>query len=165
VQAKNVPRRRLQFGNQAVDCVGISWGDISTAYYTTGIPNIAVYFEATKDLEQIVGLPGLGKWLFGTPLGQAFLRRQIGKLPEGPDPEAQKAQVIQILGIVEDARGREMRAILTVPGAYHLTALTALRIAGEVDGGRVEPGSHNPAPVFGADFITTFDGCAITDFD
>ena len=163
VQAKKVPRRRLQFGNQAVDCVGISWGDIAAAYYTTGIPNIAVYFKSTKDLEQIVGLPGIVKWLFGTPLGQAFLRRQIDKLPEGPDPEIQKAQVTQILGIVEDASGREARAILTAPGPYHLTALTALRIAGEVEGGRVEPGGQNPAPVFGADFITTFDGCTITD--
>ena len=164
-QVKKVPRRQLQFGNQAVDCVGISWGDISTAYYTTGIPNIAVYFELTKDLEQIVRLPGIVKWLFSTPLGQAFLRRQIEKLPLGPDAEAQKAQVTQILGIVEDASGREMRAILTVPGPYHLTALTALRIAGEVDGGRVEPGSRNPAQVFGADFIATFEGCTITDID
>ena len=162
---RSAPRRRLQFGNQAVDCVGISWGDIATAYYTTGIPNIAVYFEATKDLEQIVGLPGFVKWLFGTPLGQAILRRQIEKLPDGPDPEIQQAQVTQILGIVEDASGRERRAILTAPGPYHLTALTALRIAGEVDGGRVEPGSQNPAQVFGADFIATFEGCTITDFD
>ena len=157
------PRRRLQFGNREVDCVGISWGDVATAYYTTDIPTIAVYFESTKDLERIVGLPNIVKWLFATSLGQAFLRRQIEILPEGPDPEKQKTQTTQILGIVEDADGREMRSILQTPGGYHLTALTALRIADEVDGGRAEPGTHNPAQIFGSNFITTFDGCAISD--
>ena len=162
--SKKVPRRRLQFGNREVDCVGISWGDVATAYHTTGIPTIAVYFESTKDLERIVGLPRFVKWLFATSLGQAFLRRQIDKLPEGPDPEKQVTHVIQILAIVEDANGLEMRSVLNTPGAYHLTALTALRIAEEVDGGRVEFGTHNPAQIFGSSFIAAFDGCAITDF-
>ncbi len=160
---KTPPRRRLRFGDREVDCVGISWGDGATAYYTTGIPNIAVYFESTEDIEQIVGLPGFVRWLFSTTLGQAFLRRRIEKLPEGPDPEAQKTQVTQILGIVEDADGAEMRSILKTPGGYHLTAMTALRIAGEVDGGKGEPGAHNPARIFGSKFIATFEGCAITD--
>ncbi len=160
---KKAPRRRLQFGDREVDCVGISWGDVATAYYTTGIPNIAVYFESTKDLERIVGLPGFARWLLGTTPGQAFLRRQIEKLPEGPDPEAQKTQVTQILGIVADANGAEMRSVLKTPGGYHLTALTALRIADEVDGGKGEPGTHNPARIFGSSFITTFEGCAIAD--
>ena len=160
---KKAPRRRLQFGDREVDCVGISWGDVATAYYTTGIPNIAVYFESTKDLERIVGLPSFARWLLGTTPGQAFLRRQIEKLPEGPDPEAQKTQVTQILGIVADANGAEMRSVLKTPGGYHLTALTALRIADEVDGGKGEPGTHNPARIFGSSFITTFEGCAIAD--
>ena len=155
---KKPPRRELQFGNRKLDCVGISWGDIATAYYTTNIPNIAVYFESTKELEQIAGLPRPVQWLFSTPPGQAFLRRQIEKLPEGPDPEKQKTQVSQILGIAEDADGREMRSILKTPGGYHLTALTAIRIATEVDGGRAVPGTQNPALVFGSDFIATFDG-------
>ncbi len=160
---KKLPRRQLQFGNQEVDCVGVSWGDVATAYYTTDIPNITVYIESTKDVEQIVGLPSFVQWLFSTSLGQAFLRRQIEKLPEGPDPEEQKTQVTQILGIVEDTNSREMRSILKTPGGYHLTALTALRIADEVDCGRVEPGTHNPAQIFGSNFIATFDGCAFTD--
>jgi len=162
---KKPPRRQLQFGDLEVDCVGVSWGDVATAYYTTGIPNITVYFESTKDLEKIVGLPSFVQWIFSTSLGQAFLRRQIEKLPEGPDPEKQKTQVTQILGIVEDINGGEMRSVLKTPGGYRLTALTALRIADEVDGGKGEPGTHNPAQIFGSNFIATFEGCAITDID
>ena len=160
---KKPPRRPMRFGNREVDCVGISWGDVATAYYTTGIPNITVMFELTKDLERFIGLPGLMKWVFSTSPGQAFLRRIIAKLPEGPDPKKQQAQVTQILAIVEDSDGRELRSVLKTPGAYHLTSLTALRIAREVDDGRVEPGSHNPAQVFGSNFIATFDDCTITD--
>lgn len=162
---KKPPRREVQFGNRDVECVGISWGDVETAFFTTGIPNIAVYFELTKDLEQIVGLPSIVRWLFSTPPGQAFLRHQIEKRPEGPDPEKQKTQVSQILAIVEDADGREMRSLLKTPGGYHVTALTALRIAEEVDGGRAIPGTQNPAQVFGSNFIAEFSGCSITDIN
>jgi len=157
------PRQAMRFGNEEVPCVGVSWGDVATAYHTTGIANIAVYFESTKMLEQLVGMPGWLRWLFATAPGQAFLRRQIEKLPEGPDPESQKQGSTQILGIVTDAQGHEMRSLLTTPGGYHLTALTALRIATEVEGGRFEPGTHNPAQVFGSDFITTIDGCTLAD--
>ena len=162
---KKPPRRHLQFGNRNVDFVGISWGDVATAYHTTRIPSISVYLEMTKDLKQIVGLPGFMRWLFATPPGQAFLHRQIKKQPEGPDPEKQKTEVSQILGIVVDGEGREMRSLVKTQGAYRLTALTALRIAQEVHGGRVEHGTHNPAQVFGANFITEIPGCTITDIN
>jgi short subunit dehydrogenase-like uncharacterized protein len=160
---KTPPRRQIQFGNRDVACVGVSWGDVETAYHTTGIPNIAVYFELTRDLERIVGLPSVVRWLLATAPGQALLRRQIEKQPLGPDPEKQKTQVSQILAIVEDSDGREMRSLLKTPGGYHLTALTALRIAQDVDGGKGTPGSHNPAQVFGANFIAEIPGCTITD--
>ncbi len=160
---KKPPRRQLQFGNRDVDCVGISWGDVETAYYTTGIPNIAVYFELTRDLQRIVGLPGIVRWLFSTAPGQAFLRRQIEKQPAGPDPEKQQTQTSQILGIVEDGEGRELRSLVQTPGGYHLTALTALRIAEAVDGGKVTPGTQNPAQLFGSNFIADIPGCSIAD--
>lgn len=33
---------RINFGNGEKTAVTIPWGDVSTAYYTTGIPNIEV---------------------------------------------------------------------------------------------------------------------------
>ena len=163
VYTKRPSRRQIQFGNETIDCVGISWGDVATGYHTTGIPDIAVYFASTKDLENIVGLPGFVRWLFATRLGQRFIHHQIEKQPEGPDPEREKTQTTQIVGIVENAAGQELRSLLTTPGPYYLTAQTALRIAGEVDGARFEPGTRNPAQLFGAGFITTFERCAISD--
>ena len=74
--------------------------------------------------------------------------------------------------LVEPVLGGDRKPVFTNDGiivmtawkdAADLTALTALRIADQVDGGRAEPGTHNPAQIFGSNFITTFDGCAITD--
>ena len=39
--------RRVDFGNGERLAVGIAWGDVSSAYYSTGIPNIEV-FSATS---------------------------------------------------------------------------------------------------------------------
>jgi hypothetical protein len=33
--------------------VNVSFGDVATAYYTTGIPNISVYLESTPWLQAI----------------------------------------------------------------------------------------------------------------
>jgi len=39
--------RPFDYGAGPRDSLNISWGDVSSAFYTTGIPNIDVYFEAT----------------------------------------------------------------------------------------------------------------------
>src|SRR5262249_12668558 len=42
-----VLQRSFDFGEGARQSFAVSWGDVSSAYYTTGIPNIEVYFAST----------------------------------------------------------------------------------------------------------------------
>ncbi|MEI2689800.1 MAG: saccharopine dehydrogenase NADP-binding domain-containing protein [Anaerolineae bacterium] len=36
--------RQINFGRGLESCVAIGWGDVATAFYSTGIPNVEVYF-------------------------------------------------------------------------------------------------------------------------
>ena len=54
---------------------------------------------------------------------------------------------------------------LRTPEGYTLTAMTSLEIVRRVLAGDAKPGFQTPSSVFGADFITEFDGCVRTDIN
>lgn len=143
--------------------VSVSWGDVSTAYHSTQIPNITIYFGASKEIKQMVEMPKLLRKVFATKLGQRFLKAQIDKMPEGPSDEERKNAVTHLLGIVKDKQGKELRSLLTTPDGYTLTAETALEIVRRVEAGHAKPGFQTPSRVFGADFITGFVTCMRQD--
>ena len=43
----------------------VSWGDVATAFHSTGIPNIEVHFEATSAVKALVRMPRLVKSFLG----------------------------------------------------------------------------------------------------
>ena len=49
--------REQDFGRGTVKVVSVGWGDVSTAYYSTGIPNIETYFAFPKDVHQFDASP------------------------------------------------------------------------------------------------------------
>ncbi|RMD88225.1 MAG: saccharopine dehydrogenase, partial [Alphaproteobacteria bacterium] len=44
--------------------IAVSWGDVSTAWHSTGIPDITVFFEATGPLRRLAYMNPLMRWLF-----------------------------------------------------------------------------------------------------
>jgi short subunit dehydrogenase-like uncharacterized protein len=51
----------------------IPWGDVSTAYATTGIPNIEVYIPGSPAMVARAGHAQRFKWLLGTDVVQNFM--------------------------------------------------------------------------------------------
>ena len=52
--------RKFDFGNGPVGCVTIPWGDVATAYHSTGIPNIETYM-AVAPVGQVVLKDGVAQ--------------------------------------------------------------------------------------------------------
>lgn len=42
--------RRIDFGDGEKGAMAIPWGDVSTAYHTTGIPNIEVFISGSPSM-------------------------------------------------------------------------------------------------------------------
>jgi short subunit dehydrogenase-like uncharacterized protein len=151
--------KRIDYGNGARKLsMAVPWGDVSTAFHSTGIPNIEVYMPVPAPAVAAAKLFGRFPGLVGAPMVQEFLKRRVDAQPAGPnDAERERGRSL-LFGEVKNARGDVARAHLKTPEGYTLTALTALAIAQRVRDGDVRPGFQTPSRVFGADFVLEFPG-------
>jgi short subunit dehydrogenase-like uncharacterized protein len=146
------------FGQGPRPTVQISWGDVSTAFHSTGIPNIEVQIEAAPAIKVIAGLPGFVKSFLGLAPMQSLLGALIDRQPEGPSDAARRSGHSVLVGVARNEKGESVRSRLRTPEGYTLTAMTALDIAKRVASGEFKPGFQTPSLVYGADFVLGFDG-------
>ena len=72
------------FGEGVKPTIQVSWGDIATAFHSTGIPNIEVHFEAPPAVMALARTPWFVKSFLGLDFMQSLLKFQIDRMPEGP---------------------------------------------------------------------------------
>ena len=155
------PRHDFDFGDGPQKCVGITFGDVSISWRTTGIPNITCY-GAGKEVERMAAIPAVVTKLFRVPFIRRALIRRFDKGPEGPAPAELETQRTYIAAEVTNAAGERRAALLRLPHMYRITADLAVEVLSRVAKGQAEPGYRTPAAMFGSDFIEQFDGCELT---
>lgn len=165
VELQSLPKGlAADFGEGPRPTVLVSWGDVSTAYRSTGVPNVEVAFEATPAMRRAASAPKLVRSLMAAGPTQRVLKRLIEtRLPPGPTAEQRNVGRSVVVAEAWDDAGGHVASRLTVPEAYRLTALTAVEIVRRVAAGDVEPGSRTPSSAFGPDFIMSFEDVARTD--
>lgn len=144
--------REIDFGDGVVKTgVTIPWGDVATAYHSTGIPNIEVYTIAPPSALKLMKLSRyLGPILATGPV-QRFLQ---GRIPPGGPSDAERARGKTLLwGEARDDEGHAVEARLRCPEGYTTTALAALNIAEKILAGNFTPGFQTPAKAYGPDLI------------
>ena len=145
--------------------IAIPWGDVATAYYSTGIPNIEVFLGASENQIKRMKLPGWIAWLLGRSIVQAFLKRQIGKRVKGPDEKQRAADEMLVFGEASDEEGGKAggKAVLRLrtPAGYSLTADSAVTATCKVLEGRTAPGAYTPSMAFGARFVLGLEGVTL----
>ncbi len=151
--------REINFGAFSTIAATIPWGDISTAFRSTGIQNIEVYMGATPMLVKQMKRSNYLRWLFRFAFVKAFLKSQIDKRKPGPSEKQREEGRSFFWGRVENASGKSTEARLQTPEGYKLTALTAALIAEKVMADNFKPGYQTPAMAYGKDLILEVDGC------
>jgi short subunit dehydrogenase-like uncharacterized protein len=146
------------FGQGAKPTMQISWGDVSTAFHSTGIPNIEVQFEATPAVKALARLPGFVKTFLGRPSMQRFLKARVDRQPEGPSDAARRLARVVLVGVARNEKGQSVRSRLTTPDGYTLTAMTSVDFAKRVASGQCKTGFQTPSLAYGADVILGFEG-------
>ncbi len=137
----------------------IPWGDVYTAFVSTGIPNIEVYMSVPPStVENLRRIRRLGP-LLNFSLVQKFLKSQVAKKVRGPSEEKRKDAETWVWGEVSDASGRQASAILKTPNGYTLTVLAALGIVAKLmSPQRPIGGYYTPSRLMGADYILRLPG-------
>ena len=150
--------RELPFPGGARFGMSIPWGDLVTAFHSTGIPNITVYTSVSRGVARMA--PMLRFWapLLRMPAIVRFLQKRVEGRATGPTGEQRRRTRMSIWGRVENSAGASVDGSLDVPEAYELTTLAALESAVRVLRGDVPAGATTPSKAFGPDFVTTLPG-------
>src|SRR5918912_1674411 len=157
--------REIDFGTGPLTATTIPWGDVATAYYSTGIPNIEVYAAIPARLRRMMKLSRAFGWLLGTELVQRFLKKRIESQPPGPSEKERMIAKSLVWGEVEDDAGQRAVSRLSVPEGYTLTALTSLAIIEHVLAGNFSVGFQTPSKAYGADLILEIEGVVREDVE
>ncbi len=155
--------RVIDFGRGPRTAMTIPWGDVATAFYSTGIPNIEVYMAAPARLRVATRLSRYVAPLLATRPVQRWIKSWIRSRPAGPT-DAQRARGKSLLwGEASDDAGGRVVSREQTPEGYTLTALAALAIVEKVLGGNAPAGFQTPAKAYGADFVLGLEGVVRTD--
>ncbi len=159
--------RAFDYGDGPRASVNVSLGDVATAYYTTGIPNIETYVDGTPLIRALLSMCRSFGWLLRTAPWQAWLGALADALPENPTPSDGSAthRSMGIVAEVEDDTGRRVRARLRTPEAYIFTGITGVGVLERVLAGDLEVGFQTVARVYGGDFVLDLPQVVREDLD
>jgi short subunit dehydrogenase-like uncharacterized protein len=157
--------RSFDFGKGQKRAMATPWGDVSTAWYTTGIPNIEVYM-ALPPVVQVAAKASrfLGPLLATGPV-QRFMKSRIESGPAGPSEEDRARGYAVLIGEVTDDSGAVARARLKTPEGYTLTAQSSVHIAQQVLAGNAPHGFQTPGRAYGKDLVLELPGVSREDLE
>lgn len=156
--------RKLNLDGKERTFVTIPWGDVSTAYRSTDIPNIMVYTGAPPSMISKMKTMRNLQWLLKLGFVQNFLKRKVNKTVKGPSDQVREETKSHLWGEVRNEKdGTSFAAkIVTVEG-YKLTSITAVMAVERILSNPIYPGFKTPSMAFGQDFILEVEGTERTD--
>jgi short subunit dehydrogenase-like uncharacterized protein len=155
--------RIIDFGHGPVRAMTIPWGDVSTAYRSTDIPDIEVYAAAAFSRVVAARFLRWFGWALGSQPVQRWLKGRIRAGPPGPTDEERARAESLLWGEATDSVGGRVASRLRGPEGYTLTVLAALAVVKRVLGGEALPGFQTPSLAYGPDFVLALPGFSRTD--
>lgn len=133
--------REFPTGDGYVRAASFPFGDLTTAYHTTGIPNIdtLVVLPWPLILAMKASAPCLP--MLGWALARDFLAGYVDGSPPGPDAETRAIGRATFWAEAADQDGRRVLSTLDTPDGYTVTVTTAVALAERLIEGR---GIANP---------------------
>jgi short subunit dehydrogenase-like uncharacterized protein len=151
-------RRRIDFGNGEKWAMTLPWGDVSTAFHSTGIPNIEVYLPMPGPAIRVLRAGNGLRGLMNRPGAQRVLKRLVERFVTGPDVSARERSPSWVWGEVENAAGERLVARVRTENGYSLTVTGALAVVGFVQAGTSTSGYHTPSSLIGPELVTALPG-------
>jgi len=143
--------KEIDFEGKKMHCVPIAWGDLQTAWQSTGIGNISVYQpikpKLISTLERITFL-----------LKQAWVKKLllaiIHKKMTGPSSEMRKRAFMIVQGFAVDGAGVRVEKSFKIPEGYTFTAMSTALIVENILKGDFKAGYQTPAMAYGYQLLS-----------
>ncbi|PJZ24579.1 saccharopine dehydrogenase [Leptospira hartskeerlii] len=150
--------REVVAGGKTYKVYGIPWGDVFTAYISTGIPNIDVYTDipsgqvnALRYFKPIISLLKIPFILKGV---QAL----VGKTIKGPGERTRTLVKTTVWGEVRSEEGKKSTKVLECKEGYEFTVESSLAAVSKVLSGKGGKGFKTPSLAFGSEFVLEIPG-------
>ena len=150
--------RRIDFGAGEKKAMAIPWGDVSTAFYTTGIPNVEVFIPANAGMIAGAKISRFIQPLLTMRTFQRLLQATVDKLVQGPNEETRAQLPTFVWGQVRNARGKVKTAKVRTVNVYSLTITAAVAVIEYLMNNTPEGGAYTPAKLVGADLVARLPG-------
>ncbi len=150
--------RAINYGRGMEASVAVGWGDVSTAFHSTGIPNVEVYFGFPRSVRWGLRSTRLLGPLLASPPAQRTLKAAIQRQPPGPTDEQRARGRALMWGEARDPAGLRRVSRMSTPEGYTLTVLSALAIVEKALAGQVKPGFQTPSLAYGPDLALELPG-------
>jgi len=145
--------QRVRFVDKERTVMSIPWGDLETAFHSTGIGNITTFMAQPRraaDAMHRAG-PWMAKVLGVKPIRRAVLA-VVDRAVKGPGADAREAGRSHVWARASDGRGGQAQAWLETVEGYRFTAIGGVRAVERLLEQR-PTGALTPSLAFGADFV------------
>ncbi|MBS4065300.1 MAG: saccharopine dehydrogenase NADP-binding domain-containing protein [Chitinophagaceae bacterium] len=138
--------------------MSIPWGDISTAYVSTGIPNIITYTGMKPSVYRVLKFQFLFNWLLRTTWMRNMIQNKINSRPAGPTDGQRVKGKTYVWAQVRNDKGETRSAAIQTADGYTVTYEAVLIITKKILNGEFKPGYQTPAAAYGEGLIYELSG-------
>ncbi len=150
--------KKIKFINKTYTAMPIPWGDLETAYRSTGIPNITTYMVYPDYAVPIIryGTP-LIKGIIKMNMIKVLSRKLVDRFISGPDERMLNEGHSYVWAMAKNEKGERKEAWLDTVEGYRFTAIAGVLGIEKVFQLKLK-GALTPAMAFGADFVLEVKG-------
>ena len=143
----------------------IPWGDVYTAYHSTGIPNIEVYFPSSSKSAAKLRKRQKNMKLMKIKWVRKFVQKRIDKIWK-PNTDAQRAEAKSyIWGEVKNTNGNIIKGRFTTMDGYDLSASGTVEVSNYLLGEHGQSGYFTPSKLMGKDLVEKMPGFSGIEFE
>jgi len=137
------------------------WGDISTAFRSTNIPNIGMYIMVPPGASSLTDswTGATLKWIASWAAGRWVLNKLIERYVAGPSAQQNAEGRVHFSGIAWDANTKRIaESSLTTVEGYRLTALSMIAATHKLETThKTLSGALTPSLAFGTEYVMEFE--------
>lgn len=148
----------IPFNDAPELAVAIPWGDLATAYRSTGIPNIEIYMGIPEKQIRQMKMAGRFRSILGMAPIQRYLKKRAQRTVKGPTDEERANDEVTLWGEVMNAAGDRVAMRMRTPEGYTHTVDAAITAVVRALRESLQPGALTPSMAFGPDFVLSLEG-------
>jgi short subunit dehydrogenase-like uncharacterized protein len=153
------------FGRGPTRVISVGWGDVSTAYHSTGIPNIEAYMSFPQAMINLMyDMRTIGPLLYNR-VAKTILKSLMNLYPPGPTEARRMKAFATMIGEVTDDQGKRAVSKLRTREGYTFTAQVTVEIMKRILNNDYKIGFATPSLAYGPDFVMQFEGVTREDIE